>query len=75
MTRVIKQLHSRDTRLHYCPIDHWLSSKVDLQVDLVCNAISTLNSLILKVIFRYFAPGIRKFEQCSAEPWEFTTLE
>ncbi|XP_028413019.1 ubiquitin-protein ligase E3C-like [Dendronephthya gigantea] len=35
MTRVIKQLHSRDTRLHYCPIDHWLSSKVDLQVELI----------------------------------------
>ena len=35
MTRVIKQLHSRDTRLHYCPPDHWLSSKVELQVDLV----------------------------------------
>ena len=35
MTRVIKQLHSRDTRLHYCPADHWLSSKIELQVDLV----------------------------------------
>jgi hypothetical protein len=35
MTHVIKQLHSRDTRLHYCPPEHWLSSKVELQVDLV----------------------------------------
>ncbi|CAB3998537.1 ubiquitin- ligase E3C isoform X2 [Paramuricea clavata] len=35
MTRVIKQLHSRDTRLHYCPADHWLSSKIELQVDLI----------------------------------------
>ncbi|XP_046852601.1 ubiquitin-protein ligase E3C-like [Xenia sp. Carnegie-2017] len=35
MTHVIKQLHSRDTRLHYCPPNHWLSSKIDVQADLV----------------------------------------
>ena len=35
MTHVVKQLHSRDTRLHYCPPNHWLSTKVEFQVDLV----------------------------------------